>query len=92
MNAADKTVIHFYRKTGCHLCDAMARALDAFMRELDSRDEYAIIERDIEDDPSWHQRYREYVPTLVVGEREVCYYFFDSDELKHALREESCKQ
>jgi len=90
MNAG-KTVIHLYRKTGCHLCDDMARALAAFMSGLESRDEYAIIERDIDDDPRWFARYREYVPTLVVDGVEVCYYFFDADDFAQALKEESCK-
>lgn len=90
MNSA-KTVIHFYRKTGCHLCDDMARALEAFMNELESPGGYAIIERDIDDDPGWHKRYREYVPTLVVDGVEVCYYFFDADDFAQALQEESCK-
>jgi len=89
---ADKTVIHFYRKTDCHLCEDMARALAGFMDELESRDRYAIIERDIDDDPRWFARYRAYVPTLVIGAREVCYYFFDADEFRAALKEESCKQ
>jgi len=87
-----KTVIHFYRKADCHLCDDMARALEAFMNGLESRDGYAIIQRDIDDDPRWFARYREYVPTLVIGAREVCYYFFDADEFRAALKEESCKQ
>lgn len=89
--SADKTVIHFYRKAGCHLCDDMARALAAFMSELESRDRYAMIARDIDDDPRWFERYREYVPVLVVDGVEICHYFFDRDEFAAALQAKPCK-
>lgn len=99
MNApANKVIIHFYRKHGCHLCDDMARGLAESMREwresgeLDSGREYEIIGRDIEDDPRWYRRYREYVPVLVVDGREICHYFLDKDDLKEALKTApSCK-
>ena len=88
MNApARKPTVYFYRKTGCHLCDDMARGLVEFKRgpAVDLGMQFEIVERDIEDDPRWYQRYREYVPTLVMGQREICYYFLDKDELKAAL-------
>lgn len=99
MNApAHKVIIHFYRKHDCHLCDDMARGLAESMREwgesgeLDSGREYEIIGRDIEDDPRWYRRYREYVPVLVVDGREICHYFLDKDDLKEALKSApSCK-
>ncbi|MGI9311323.1 MAG: glutaredoxin family protein [bacterium] len=80
---ADKATVYFYRKRGCHLCDDMERALAAFRRESDA--DFRVVARDIESDQSWYRRYREYVPTLVLGEVEVCHYFFDQDELTAAL-------
>ncbi len=84
MNAAGP-VIYFYRKTDCHLCEDMARDLDEFLSQLKTEARFKIVERNIEDDPRWYRRYREYVPTLVVNRREVCYYFLDKDELRAAL-------
>ena len=82
---ANKPTIYFYRKDGCHLCEEMARGLIEFRRELDSKIEFEIIERDIEEDEEWYRRYCEYVPTLVIGTEEICHYFLDKDELKAAL-------
>ena len=75
--------VYFYRKEGCHLCDDMARELAAFRRETGLG--FEVVERDIEADPRWYARYREYVPTLLLGGREVCHYFFDPDEFRAAL-------
>lgn len=84
---ACKPILYFYRKAGCHLCDDMARRLVEFRRRpaADLGIQFEIVERDIKDDPRWYQRYREYVPTLVMGQREICYYFLDKDELTAAL-------
>ena len=83
------TSVYFYRKTDCHLCEEMARELADFRAE----NKFQVIERDIEDDPKWFAKYREYVPVLVIGSREICYYFFDGDELKSALQDdESCDE
>ena len=89
--AAKRPVIYFYRKAECHLCENMARELGEFMGSPDAKTA-EIVERDIEDDPRWHARYREYVPVLVVDRREICHYFFDRDELKAALVESNDKQ
>ncbi len=85
----NKPTIYFYRKTGCHLCDDMARGLIEFEHEMksDSEIKFKVIARDIESNEQWYQRYREYVPTLVIDEREICYYFLDKAELKAALTE-----
>ncbi len=83
-------VIYFYRKAGCHLCDDMARGLVEFAREMDGRVAFEVVARDIEDDERWYRRYREYVPVLVVGREEVCYYFLDKDELRAALSSDEC--
>ena len=82
-----KPTLYFYRKSGCCLCDEMACGLVEFRRgpATDLGIQFEIVERDIEDDPGWYQRYREYVPMLVLGQREICYYFLDQDELKAAL-------
>ncbi len=86
--AAKKIIVYFYRKSGCHLCDDMARGLDEFRREMGGGLDFEVVARDIEADARWWRRYWEYVPTLVVRRREVCHYFLDKDELRAAL---SCK-
>ena len=85
MNNAKRTV-YFYRKRDCHLCEDMARELNDFRHELGNNDDtFAIVERDIDEDEKWYARYREYVPTLVLEQEEICHYFFDRDELINAL-------
>lgn len=83
--STNRPVVYFYRKADCHLCEDMARELVAFRREVEADLRFEIVERDIEDAPRWYERYREYVPTLVVDRREICHYFLDKDELKAAL-------
>ena len=81
-----RSIVYFYRKDGCHLCDDMARGLVEFRQELDPGIEFEIVERDIEDEKHWYQRYREYVPVLVLNHQEICHYFLDKDELRSALQ------
>ncbi len=97
MNEDITPIVYFYHKPDCHLCEHMARELDEFKDELAGNNHdnghdnihFYIVQRNIEDDPDWYENYREYIPTLVLeevtGQREICYYFLDKDELKSAL-------
>ena len=78
-------IIFFYFKDGCHLCEAMESALEKFVIDHQDRFRVQICLRDIESDANWYQRFREYVPVLVVNDEEVCHYFMDEQELLGAL-------
>ena len=81
----DREII-FYHKPDCHLCDRMVEDLNAFLTETKLLSAVKVIRRDIEDDADWYDRYREYVPVLVVNDEEVCHYFLDKEDLREALR------
>ena len=89
MNAVE---IIFYTRQDCHLCVDMASKLNAFIAhhsDLGEQTAVNVVMRDIDDHSQRYQRYREYVPVLVVNDEEVCHYFFDGDELMHAIKGQS---
>jgi glutathione peroxidase-family protein len=63
----------------------MERSLNTFLTGLDREISVNVIVRDIDDQETWYQRYREYVPVLVVNDAEVCHYFFDEEEIERAI-------
>jgi len=67
------------------LCNEMLENLNKFISEFDENSGIVITMRDIEENPAWYERYREYVPVLVVGGEEVCHYFFDEKEFMAAI-------
>lgn len=79
-----RPIVHFYHKSGCHLCKYMARGLRELERELGAG-VFEVVVRDIKDDERWRRRYRLSVPLLMMGQREICRYFFDKESLKAAL-------
>ncbi len=70
-----------YSRTDCHLCEDMFHELQALREELD----LVIETRDVDSDPQWRRRYGEWVPVLMLGEREICHYHLDRDALMEAL-------
>ena len=79
-----------YVKEECGLCEQLLEELNEYIEGLDLtrsgvKTDLRIEIRDIEDRPEWYKQYREYVPTVVVNDREVCHYFFDARELEEAL-------
>ena len=69
------------------MCEDMLKSLTSFVAGLSQGVSVDIIMRDIDDQETWYQRYREYVPVLVVNNVEVCHYFFDSKELENAIEQ-----
>ena len=63
----------------------MMQELELFLTSNDIADTIEIEMCDIEDNSSWFEEFREYVPVLVVNNVEVCHYFFDKDELSKAI-------
>ena len=71
-------------REGCHLCDDMRDALHAFRDEL----HLTWRELDVDSDAELHAQFSELVPVLLIGDREVCHYFFDLVALRRALAAE----
>ena len=62
-----------YGKPGCHLCEDARVALDAVRRERAAAGLFTpeLRETDILGDPSLAERYRDWIPVLALGEREL---------------------
>jgi glutaredoxin len=77
-------VVHLtvYRRTYCHLCEDMLRALEPLRDEL----QFTLHIVDVDADPELEARYGERVPVLVgPDEREICHYFLDLTALTDRL-------
>ena len=72
----------FYYREGCHLCDAMRKALHRFSSAHEPVD---WTEIDIDADPELIKAYDVLVPVLTYNDVEICHYFFDEAALKAAL-------
>lgn len=77
-------MILLYVKENCGLCEDMREKVEEFLSAHYSATAQLEI-RDIEDSAEWFAKFREYVPTLVVHDQEVCHYFFNAQELTEAL-------
>ena len=78
--------IDVYVKDGCNLCDDMITQLCSLQILWRERLPFSMNVLEIEDSPDWYEKYREYVPVIVVNHEEICHYFLDKDELEQALR------
>jgi thioredoxin reductase (NADPH) len=65
------------------LCDDLIAALEAFRSR--SPREFHVDVIDVDDHPALEARWGDKVPVLLVGETEVCHYFFDAAALHDAL-------
>lgn len=70
-----------YSRENCHLCEDMLDALKIYQAELG----YCLAVYDIDDDAALVARYNEYVPLVLIDEREIMRYFFELATLKAAL-------
>jgi Glutaredoxin-like domain (DUF836) len=61
----------------CHLCDDMRDAA----APIAALSGWSIEEIDVDADPGLEQRWGEYVPVLLAGDRELCHFRFD----RHAV-------
>ncbi|MBT6276155.1 MAG: glutaredoxin family protein [Chromatiales bacterium] len=68
-------------RDGCHLCDDMRDALEAFRDELG----FGWDEFDVDADPVLKAKFDLLVPVLLRDEYEICHYFLDSVALRDAL-------
>jgi thioredoxin reductase (NADPH) len=71
-------------RQGCHLCDAMLAEMQAVVPGLQLTTTIVDIDRD----EKLRARYNEQIPLLLLGEQEVCRYFFDADALRRYIESE----
>jgi glutaredoxin-like protein DUF836 len=62
-----------YGKPGCHLCEDAREALNAVRQERSAAglDTPELREADILGDPDLTERYRDWIPVLALGDREL---------------------
>lgn len=71
-----------YSRTWCHLCDDMLAGLQS----LQSGHSFELTVVDVDSDPVLEQRFGEWVPVLMHGDRELCHYHLDSAAVTDYLR------
>lgn len=81
---ADQTgpALTLYSRTWCHLCDDMLSGLQTLQSGL----AFELTVIDVDSDPALEQRFGEWVPVLMHGERELCHYHLDSAVVTEYLR------
>ncbi|MEM7561819.1 MAG: glutaredoxin family protein [Pseudomonadota bacterium] len=71
-----------YYREQCHLCDAMRKALVAFIVH---HPQISWREIDIDRDTALIQKYDQKVPVLCHQDQEICHFFFDEAALRAML-------
>ncbi len=69
-------------KPGCHLCDVMREVVSPVAAELG----LALAERDVRSDPELDALYRNDIPVLLLGGREVARHRVSAADLRARLR------
>ena len=78
-----RPALTLYSRTWCHLCEDM----QAGLQTLQSCLTFDLTVIDVDSDPALEQRFGEWVPVLMHGERELCHYHLDSAAVTDYLRE-----
>jgi len=69
-------------KPGCHLCEVMREVVPPVAAELG----LALAERDVRSDPELDALYRNDIPVLLLGGREVARHRVTAADLRARLR------
>ena len=69
-------------KPGCHLCEVMRDVVSPVAAELG----LALVERDVRSDPEMDALYRNDIPVLLLGGREVARHRVSAADLRTRLR------
>lgn len=72
-----------YSRAWCHLCDDMLAGLQI----LQVRQPFKLNIVDVDSQPTLEQRFGEFVPVLMHGERELCHYHLDAAAVTDYLRD-----
>ena len=66
-----------YTRRGCHLCEDFLEILLEVSQGLHNLDV-----RDVDRRPEWSDQWGEAVPVLLEGDREICRYHLDRDQVR----------
>jgi glutaredoxin len=70
-----------YTATGCHLCEAARRVVNAARDELG----FELREVAIDGDPALETSYREWIPVIEIDGRRRFVYYVHPDALRQAV-------
>ncbi len=70
-----------YGRRNCHLCEVAKEAVE----RLQSRLDFDVEERDVDDSPDWVQRFGDELPVGMIGDRKVFKFRVDEGALERAL-------
>ncbi|RMG59153.1 MAG: glutaredoxin family protein [Gammaproteobacteria bacterium] len=77
--------LQLFSRRGCHLCEDFERALQAWLEVHAPGLALEVI--DIDGDEDLRKRYNADVPLLMLGDRLVLQYFFESDRMAQVVRQ-----
>jgi glutaredoxin len=77
------SVVTFYTKAGCHLCEDARELLE----EIAENTEYTLTEIDIRSDPAVFELYRYRIPVIVVNEKTLLEGRIEAEELALAFQQ-----
>ncbi len=73
MSASPLPSIVLYERAGCHLCEGARAHLEQLLASWAEagRNVPALVGRDIDSDPAWHDAFFETIPVVEVGEQRL---------------------
>jgi glutaredoxin len=77
------SVVTFYTKAGCHLCEDARELLE----EIAENTEYTLTEIDIRSDPAIFELYRYRIPVIVINEKTLLEGRIEAEELARAFQQ-----
>lgn len=80
---AEPVRLTLYSRVWCHLCDDMLAGLQI----LQACQPFDLSIVDVDSQPALEQRFGEFVPVLMHGERELCHYHLDTAAVTDYLRD-----
>lgn len=83
MADSGRIALTLYSRSWCHLCEDMLAELQV----LRIRQPFELTIVDVDSEPALEQRFGEWVPVLMHGERELCHYRLDTAAVTDYLRD-----
>ncbi|MCK5726654.1 MAG: glutaredoxin family protein [Thiotrichaceae bacterium] len=75
------SVLTFYLREGCHLCDQAERQLILLQKELN----FSINFIDIDEQTEFLKKYNADVPVLMLDSKVLFRHFYDENNIRQAL-------